>query len=230
MECQSCAAPGTIFHVVPPARLAVFGERCSGTNFVVELLRRNLGLELTEEIGFKHWFVDEDRAVPDDVLVIGMRRGAADWLRSLHRNPWHAHPSLRGLPVETFARSEWHCVWDDARFGIGPDHPDWGTEMMHERDPATGKRFANALAMRAAKHVNWRRVIDRARHGAWLRYEDVRADPHAVVERIGERCGLVPVGPFDPIKTYKGQPGRAFVPRSYAPLDPETLAHVACYD
>ena len=230
MECQFRAAPGAIPHAVPPSRLAVFGERCSGTNFVVELLRRNLGLELTEDVGFKHWFVPEDRTVPDDVLVVCVERDAADWLRSLHRKPWHAHPSLRGLPVDVFAKSEWHCVWDDARFGVGPDHALWGTEMMHEREPETGRRFPDPLAMRASKHGNWRRLIERAQYGAWLRYEDVRSDPRGTVRRLAARCGLAPAPRFDPVETYKGQPGRAFVPRSYAPLDPETLAHIACYD
>ena len=213
----------------PPTRLQILGERCSGTNFVAELLRRNLGLALTEEIGFKHWFVSEGRAVPADVLVIGVERDAADWVRSLHRQPWHAHPSLRALSVDEFARAEWHCVWDDARFGIGPDHRLWGTEMMHERDPATGERFADPLAMRHAKHGNWGRLIARAPHGAWLRYEEVRARPREAVERIARACAVPVREAFDPVTTYKGQAGRPFSPRRYAPLDRETLAHVAQY-
>ena len=215
--------------IAPPKRLQILGERCSGTNFVTELLRRNLGLELTETVGFKHWFVDR-RPVPDDVLVVVVERDAHDWLRSLHRKPWHAHPSLHGLSVAEFARAEWHCVWDDARFGIGPDDPRWGTEMMHERDPRSGRRFANPLAMRRAKHANWRAVLARAIHGAWLRYDEVASDPHATLGKIATACGLELSGTVDPVMSYKGQGGRPFSPRRYDPLDRETLAHIAQYE
>ena len=221
-------APAPHEEATPPRRLQILGERCSGTNFVSELLCRNLGLERTEAVGFKHWFVG-DGAVPNDVLVVVVERRADDWLRSLHRQPWHAHPSLRNLPLHRFARAEWHCVWDDDRFGINRDHPRWGTEMMHERDPQTGRRFANPLAMRRAKHADWRRVIGRARHGEWLRYEEVADDPVGTVKRIAQGCGLFLPATIDPVKTYKGQAGRPFTPKSYAPLDRETLALVAQY-
>lgn len=208
-------------------RFQVYGERCSGTNFVIRLLERNLAsARFTEEYGFKHWFVDEAMTVPDDVLVLTVSRGWTDWIRSFHAKPWHAHPSLRNLPMAEFLRREWHCVWDDDWYELAKDDPRRGREMRHERDPETGDRFANVLAMRAAKEANWRRLRERTAHADLVRYEAVRADPEAFVRELCERRGISPAKPFDPIETYKGLNGAAFVPKSYPALDPADQALV----
>ena len=208
----------------------VYGERCSGTNFIIRLLERNVSsAAFTEDYGFKHWFVDEDLTVPNDVLVLSVARDWTDWVRSFHRQPWHAHPSLRELSMPRFLRAEWHCVWDDDWYDLPENDPRRGREMMHERDPATGERFSNVLAMRQAKEANWARLRQRSAQAERVSYEAVSADPEGFLRRLADRHGLTLADTFVPVDSYKGQKRKEYVPKQYPPLSVEDAALVGRY-
>jgi hypothetical protein len=72
----------------PPTRFTVFGERCTGTNFVQSLLQRVFGVNLTFAFGFKHFFGHrqaplrgiESNESSDDTLFIAMVRHPVQWM------------------------------------------------------------------------------------------------------------------------------------------------------
>ncbi len=72
-----------------PTGFEVLGERNSGTNFVKATMKRNLALEPSDLLGWKHGF-PHMLAVPKRMLVVAVVRGALDWSRSMHAKPWHA--------------------------------------------------------------------------------------------------------------------------------------------
>jgi hypothetical protein len=102
----------------------IFGERCSGTNFLTSLVYKNFrDIELTREFGGKHWFIRDHKPRPpgnnstdfqskrslknsDDTLFLVIYRNPFDWLRSLHRKPYHA-PEHWGLNFSDFIRKKW---------------------------------------------------------------------------------------------------------------------------
>jgi hypothetical protein len=170
-------------------RLQIFGERCSGTNYVAQLLRRNLGLEPTDAHGWKHGWLDRVEGPAADTLFVVVHRDPFDWLRSLHRMPWHAAPALQGLPFAQFVRTPWWCEWGQ-HMDLEPQDPRRGTEMLHERDPDTGRRFDHVLALRTAKHRAWEALAGRVQHVAALRYEDAAAAPAQVVRDLAQRFAL----------------------------------------
>lgn len=170
-------------------RLQVFGERCSGTNYVAQLLRRNLGIEPTDAFGWKHGWLDRLQGPAPDTLFVVVHRDPFDWVRSLQRMPWHAAPALQGLPLAQFVRTPWWCEWGQ-HMDLAADDPRRGTEMLHERDPATGQRFANVLALRTAKHRAWGTLPERVQHVAILRYEDAAESPGRAVRELAQRFGL----------------------------------------
>jgi hypothetical protein len=209
-----------------PRLVQIFGERCSGTNFVAELLRRNLpGLLPTDHYGWKHGYAD--RVVDDapECLFVVVHRDVFDWVRSLQQKPWHAGAPLRDRPLGEFVREPWWCEWG-RDMPMAEDDPRFGTEMLHERDRATGERFANVLQLRAAKQRDWAALAERVRHAVSVRYEDVAAEPKRFVREVARRFGLRRWPWFRAIRTHKGGP-RPFVATRYEPIEPADVDWIA---
>lgn len=199
------------------ARFQVYGERCSGTNFLIRLMERNVtSAAFTEAFGFKHWFVPEALALPDDTLGLVIAREPREWLQSLHEKAWHHPPEVAALPFSDYVRREWVCLWDDHWLGVGPDDPLWMTEMMHERHPGTGARVRDALEMRRLKAESFAALGDRSPAFAALRYEDLKRDPEGFLRALG--AWGIERGPYEAIRTYKGDGDRPYVPKARPPL------------
>lgn len=211
----------------PIRAVQVYGQRCSGTNFLIKTIERSFDdLVFTEAYGFKHWFVPGHVVIPEGVLVLVVARNVQDWIRSLHRMPWHVRRETAALPFDRFIRAEWHAVWDDPNFGISESHPLWGQEMMHERCPRTGRRFANAIRMRGAKLAHWAALAERAPDVALIRYEQVRDAPDETLNALRAAFGL-PEAPVDAVRTYKGFPEeQRFTGSRYPPLAAEDEAFI----
>lgn len=200
-----------------PTHLQIFGERCSGTNFVAQLMRRNLPkLSLTDRYGWKHGFAPAiaDRA-PDCLFVVVVRE-PLDWVRSLHQKPWHAAQPLRDRSFSEFVREPFWCEWG-RDMELAPGDARIGTEMLHERDPATGQRFANVMRLRTSKLRDWLSLGQRVEHLVVVRYEDVLREPKQWLREIATRCGLRRWPWFRAVKNFKGGAER-FVQKEYAPI------------
>lgn len=211
----------------PVTRIQLYGQRCSGTNAVMRVLELNLdGVRMTCDFGFKHWFVPPQTLFAPDTLVVVVARDAFDWVRSLHRKPWHAHPDLKAKPFAEFIRSEWHSCWDEHCEHVEEGHPMLGAEMLHERDPDTGARFANCLAKRTAKLRHWAALPARAHNVALIGYDAFVADPAAVVAELGAAIGTAPRATFAPVASYKGQGHYRYVAEPYAALSADDVAHI----
>ncbi|MCQ8279596.1 hypothetical protein NFI95_14220 [Acetobacteraceae bacterium KSS8] len=213
----------------PIRHIQVYGMRCSGTHAIIKLIEANLGRDaFTESYGFKHWSVPPQILFRPDVLVLVIARDPAIWLRSLHKQPWHVHESLRALSFAEFIRTPWHSVWDDQFWGVDETHPMFGTEMMHERDLDTGERFPDPVTMRTRTLAHWAGLHRRAHNLALLDYESVRTRPQAVIEALCDATGLAGTpGGFVPLDTYKGHGIKPFVPAAYPALSEEDRDHVA---
>ncbi len=211
----------------PVDQVQIFGQRCSGTNVLRKLVSANFGAEaITDFYGFKHWFVPEQILFPANVLIMVVARDPFDWIRSLHRQPWHAHPDLKTLAFSQFLRAEWHSYWDAEFGGIEPRHPLFGREMLHERDPATRLRFANALRKRAAKLRSWSELTTRCNHLALLDQAVLASTPHVVLDALAQALGRAHPADLTALQSYKGNGLTPFQPRRYDPLTPEDVDFV----
>jgi hypothetical protein len=206
-------------------RIQIYGERCSGTNFLERLLIENLmSVTVCRDFGWKHGFHSPDVGEADDCLFLVIYRNPFDWLRSLHRRPFHAAPPLRRVPFSDFIRREWWCVWDEAAH-YPPGHEMHGLEMMSERDPATGERFPDVLRLRTAKIRNWEGLRGRASHTEYLRYEDLAASPSGYLESLSGRFGLERTDRFAPVDRARGRK-RPYQPRSYKPIGTRDVRYI----
>lgn len=185
-------------------RIQIFGERCSGTNYLQALLERNLPrASLCRDYGFKHFFPRVAPGQAPDCLFVIIYREPLDWLSSLYRNPWHVAPELRRLPFSDFIRHEWWCVWDEDA-GVRPGDERYGSEMLQERCPDTGRRFRDVLAMRSSKIRAWEALRDTVAHAVSLNYETLRRDPAAAIARLEQDFGLRTAPRFRDVRQYKG--------------------------
>ena len=213
----------------PIQRIQIYGERCSGTHLITRLIERNFGESgVTSAFGFKHWFVPDQILFTDDVLALVIVRSPTDWLRSLHRQPWHTTVVADGFDFATFIRTPWASFWDEAFAGVGPDHPLLGSEMMHERDPESGDRFANPIALRTAKLRHWTALPYRAHNVALLSYEALRDAPQAIIAALARTTGMSN-NAFIPVDSYKGQGFYRYEPTPYAPMTRADAAHVTAW-
>lgn len=209
------------------ASVYVFGERNSGTNYISNLISRNCraagsmaGLHdpaNKERFGWKHGFPSM-LGVPDDVLAIAVHREPIAWLHSINRTPWHTPSHLRGLPFSQFIRSEWQSIIDDTGFGIGPGHPLWMHELLADRDPVTGKRFANVLHLRNAKNRGFASLDHRFGNVLRVNYETVLADPQKFLNALCNTYGMVRLRTFDPVIHDRGASSRGVFQPKPVPL------------
>ncbi len=208
-----------------PRRLQLFGERCSGTNYVAELLRRNVGLRATDEFGWKHGWPQGVIGPAADCVFAIVVRDPFDWVRSLHRQPWHAAAPLRDRPLAQFLREPWWCEWG-RDMTLAAHDARRGTEMMHERDPATGERFANVMRLRTAKLRAWLALEQRVQHVAVVRYEHAAGEPRRFVREFAQRFGLRRWPWLRAVRTFKGGPD-PFVKRELAAMAAADVEWVA---
>lgn len=69
-------------------KYTIYGERCSGTNYLEELINANFDVTLTWQYGFKHFMGFVDLLNSDDTLFICIIRDPHKWINSFYREQW----------------------------------------------------------------------------------------------------------------------------------------------
>ncbi|MEH6637306.1 MAG: hypothetical protein V7700_17435 [Halioglobus sp.] len=186
------------------SRLQLFGQRCSGTNYLERLIAENIDdVSIVTDFGYKHFTPQIQSSSPNDCLFIILYRHPIDWITSFYRTPWHAPLTLKNLNFSDFIRQEWFSVWDK-HAGVTKHDPRWGHEMMFDRDPGTGKRFGNVIEMRTAKIQSWEALRQDSYNAVYLRYEDAVENPSGVIERIAFALNATESRPVAKVNSYKG--------------------------
>jgi len=185
-------------------KIQIFGERCSGTNYVESLVAANFpASELTSDFGYKHFFPQFGSKSTDSYIFLIIHRHPISWLKSFYRTPWHASPELKRLNFSQFIRAEWISVWD-THAGISKGDPRWMQEMEFERCPSTMKRFDNVLKMRTVKIREWERLRVLVENAVYVRYEDVVEHPQEFISQLASELNLPAPSSLFRIDSYKG--------------------------
>jgi hypothetical protein len=206
-------------------KIQIFGERCCGTNYLEHLLLANLEpIEITSQFGFKHCFHQEVIEETSDCLFVIIYRNPLDWLRAMHKTPYHAAFELRGIPFEDFIRKEWWCQFDeDAE--VTSDNPLYGKEIMLERCPLTHKRFTSIMRLRTAKINNYESLKDKVDNSIYITLEELRTYPGDFINIVSDTFKIRKSCNFADIIKYKGI-GRPYIPTFYYPITVADLCHI----
>lgn len=206
----------------------IFGERCSGTNYLASLIQKNFeGVEITKAFGGKHWFIKDHlprcrpnrstdhqckRPLSDsgDTLFVVIYRDPLDWLRSLHSKPYHAN-GHRGLEFSEFLRKRW-VSYETKRMNPHWPQCDGGYYFIEEAE--------NVLQLRSLKIRHLNRLQEAVENVTFINYEELVLDTRLLVDvaqRFGIRLKQQP--PVDESFYFGGGPIRTFTaPKRYDPI------------
>jgi hypothetical protein len=127
-------------------KVTIYGERCSGTNYLEELLLLNFDVEIVWDYGWKHFFGFNDLTNSDDTLFIGIIRNLEDWINSLYREKHHL-PTHLTENIDAFLNNTFYSLKLDLEtYEITSD------EDMRDRNIDTGERYKNIYELRLVKN------------------------------------------------------------------------------
>ena len=128
-------------------KVQIYGERCSGTNYLEELLMINFNVEIIWDYGWKHFFGHNDLSNSNDVLFIGIVRNLDDWINSLYREKHHLYIKHEDTlndeeKLNHYLNSEHYSI----------DHNENNIEIMEDRNMYTKERYSNIFELRHIKN------------------------------------------------------------------------------
>lgn len=211
----------------------ILGERCSGTNFLMQAITTNFDIYFTWEYGHKHFFGFSDYANSDNTLFIGIVRESTKWLNSIFRNKFHFQDKMRGS-VFNFLNSEcWSYVdFDPKKADIKPKknkdiydirnmnalkNNNSGVlvqdqEILQDRHIYTNNRYKNIFELRKIKsHFLLYDMPKLVKNYMLIRYEDLNDNYDLMLSFIQRKYCLKPkFNDFKPIKYYKNSNNKSY--------------------
>lgn len=163
----------------------IFGERCSGTTYIENLMLLNFNVTVTWKYGAKHFFGHSNELLKDsdNTLFICIVRDPIDWLnsfyRTLHHLPLKYMEMDENSKIDTFLNNE---IWS---FDDNKKNRDTSKEIMADRNIYTGERYKNIFEMR---HTKIKFLLEdlptKVKNYIFIRHEDICNDFYKVMNAI----------------------------------------------
>ncbi len=135
-------------------KYTIYGERCSGTNYLENVINLNFDVEITWEYGWKHFFGFQNEALnnSNDTLFICIVKNPVDWINSFYREKYHLPLKYKTNiskeeEIDEFLNKEFWSFNDD-------NNLDTSKEIMHDRNIYTCERYKNIFELRHTK-IKW---------------------------------------------------------------------------
>jgi hypothetical protein len=200
-------------------RYTIYGERCSGTNYLEMLITTNFDVSLTWDYGWKHFFGFNDLSDSDETLFICIIRDPVTWLNSLFQKRYHLYIP-RNISVNKFLSTPIHS--HNYRKNVS-----LGKEILQDRHIRTKKRYQNIFQLRYTKLNFMRKVLpNKVKHSIFIRYEDLLTDFTNTMIRL-RNSGLRTKSNIEfPVNcdTYK-KTKKPYVAQKYSSIPKHTIIH-----
>ena len=174
----------------------IFGERCSGTNFLESSMLQNFKINVTYKFGWKHWFgsnnFDLKDINSDNVLFLGIVREPISWIDSFYKKKHHV-PFENRNNLHAFLNNEWYSTYENK-------------ELMGDRNYKTKNRYKNIFELRKMKNDYLTQIMKtKVKHYLLIRYEDLSNFYEKILSFIEHKFNLERKNKkFIKIKSYKG--------------------------
>lgn len=206
------------------SKVKIFGERCSGTNYLENLIVENFKVEYicnNNIFGQKHFFGFHSLEHSEDTLFICIIRHYHSFLNSLWKDKWHISP-LQRRKKEYFLYSQHWSYMDKKEYSV----KDFGKEIMEDRHIYTKKRYKNILELRYIK-LKWMKetLPKKVKHCIIIRYEDLIDNFNETMDRLHKK-GLPLLFPSSFPKNYyhyKKNPKKLFIPEKKNDIEKEEI-------
>lgn len=157
----------------------IYGERCSGTNFLQKCFSKYTGLKETWEFGWKHFFGYNNLDIiskGEDTLFLCIVRDPYQWLMSFDRKRHHIEG---GKKKQNFFTDEFYSVKKDFANNY--------IEIMKDRNVINGARYKNIFELRKYKsRYLWYELPLYAENNYFIRYEDLLDRPQKIMQHISD--------------------------------------------
>ena len=158
----------------------ILGERCSGTNYLEELITDNFNIEVTWKYGWKHFFGHYDfkqTEEENDTLFIGIVRNPIEWIDSFFTNQHHIPNSPK--PIMNFLFDKFYSLRDDK------------TIIKEDLNYLTKKEYKNIFEMRYLKNYYLINIMPtKVKNFILINYENLRDNTENVLNMIKIRFVL----------------------------------------
>jgi len=198
----------------------IFGERCSGTNFLENVIKENFNLELTFKYAWKHFFCNSDLSHSDETLFIGIIRNPIYWINSLYKDKHH-------IPLENTK------TINDFLFNVC-----YSVNKVHDPKPIietndfnyiTKKPYKNIFQMRKFKNYFLTTIMPtKVKNYILINYEALTNHYEYTLNTIKDSFNLTFKNPNTIIKVdkYKQDDKRKFISQKKIGLDNNTLVTI----
>ena len=150
----------------------IFGERCSGTNFLEKSIMKNFYLNLTWDYGWKHlWRFHnfKNSSLEDATIFIGIVRNPTSWIDSFFKNPHHI-PQNKKINIKSFIEGEFTSIHQNKLI----------------------EKYNNIFELRRIKNERLMNQMPKlVKNYILIRYEDLNNDFDNVLTNIAKKFNLV---------------------------------------
>ena len=161
----------------------IYGERCSGTNYLENILKLNFKITNSDNsYGHKHFFGKETYENSDDTLFVGIIRNPHTWINSLYKTPWHlAYMCCRNkhsfLNKEIYSMHPAKNRKHNSLNIINKKKLRMSSEIMSDRNIYTNERYKNIFELRYTKYKYLTEDLpNKVKNYIFIKYEDLRDD------------------------------------------------------
>jgi hypothetical protein len=167
-------------------KFTIYGERCSGTNYLQNIIEINFEIIFILDHGRKHFFGFNDHLLKnsDDTLFLCIIRDPVDWIISFYRKKYHLPLKYKynlneQENLDEFLNKEFWSFYDKNK------NRDISKEIMEDRNIYTGERYKNIFEMRHTK-IRWmiEDLPKKVKNCIILKYEDLINDFENTVKKI----------------------------------------------
>jgi hypothetical protein len=213
-------------------KIIIYGERCSGTNFLEKAILENFNVEISWEQGSKHFFCfnDYNKRNFDDTLYIGIVRDPIYWINSFSKELHHV-PEINRKNLKNFLFNEFYSVNDEIEsapklqtilFNNIPQKVYKYSVMLEDLNYITNKKYKNIFELRKLKNDYLMNIMpDKVKNYILINYESLLNNYEETLELIKNKFSLIQKYPnFKKIKTYKKSDTYNFVQQRQITLIP----------
>ena len=172
-------------------KVTIYGERCSGTNYLENLIIDNFDTDITWEYGWKHFFGFQDEKLKnsDDTLFICIVRDIYSWMNSFLRDLHHLPLKYENISLEDkktkFLNDEFMSFLD------ANNNRDISNEIMEDRNIYTKNRYQNIFELRHTKIKFMKEDLPKkVKNYIFIRYEDLINNFEITMNKIKNK-GLI---------------------------------------
>lgn len=214
-------------------KFAILGERCSGTNYIEELILNNFEISYTTEHGSKHFFCFNEYTYTQDTLFIGIIRNPIYWLNSFEKELYHVPEKNKIL--KKFLFDEFYSVLDN----FEKDNIHEKNILMNIKNNVyevnkkdlnyeTGNKYKNIFELRKLKNNYLINIMpNKVTNYILINYEDFLYNFDKTLEMISNKFCLTPTKtPFTNVKRYKKSDTYQFVAQRQITFIPNVVKEI----